>query len=186
MKKTTLELIFPLTNCWGLHVAQLCQQQPSDKVKRLLKNYVWSFIPLPCLTLPPPNRQPIPWGSVTRAGGSTQGNQGKERVSLPGGKQRASILLYFLKSGLHCVRGRWSGAQIPGGVSALSSSYQLPPRWLDATGMSVAWPGPKDTHKRKQLASVCFNHYRGSRSEYRWPSDNMRNIWTWRLLHFWG
>lgn len=52
--------------------------------------------------------------------------------------------------------------------------------------MLIAWPGPGESRRRKQLGSARSNYCQGSRSKYRRPSDNRRSICTWQLLLFWG
>lgn len=98
MKKTALELTFHLINCWGLYVAQICQPWPSGKAKKLLKDYLWCFIPLLCLKTFPPNREPPPLESVTSELGVLLSEAtGRKGCPLMMEKRRASPLVELFK-----------------------------------------------------------------------------------------
>lgn len=70
------------------------------------------------------------------------------------GTQRTSLWVDLFKLGPHCVHGRWFRAQIPGGISMLSSRYQPPLKWWDATGMLIVWLGPKDSETKVTRISM--------------------------------
>lgn len=168
MKNTALELIFQLINGWGLCISQICQQPPPGKVKRLLKNHLWSFIPPICLKIhqyhhhpaSKKKKKPIFFQFVTSESGVLLRSGRKECPLVEEGTQRASLWVELFKLEPHCVHGRWFRAWIPGGISTLSSRYLPPPKWWDAIGMLVVWLGPQES-MTEATGIRCFYSLQG-------------------------